>query len=546
MEKGTWRSEWLRQLVVALAYALIYIAVHPISDAHWQIRSGLRLACLLLVPYRYWAAMLAAEAIPNAQEVLSCLDQYGVGYASVRCIPPMLLAMPIVWWCRSRLALFPAPRLIDIKVLMMCVLAVTITWASYNYLSISFIHLPNFEAKPVMFVGYFIGNYIAILGIVPLALMARIDFRAGGLRAQLHHIIRSVLARDVMLFAVPFIAALSIVSLHGSEDMKQIARMSMFLPVAWLTLKYGWRAAVVGGALAVASTCLVTASKPDPQILEVQAFIALAITCLIATGARISTQLIQEDRVRRGEINVRRLARKNFQHNEQRRRQISSALEHIAGGLHVSNSQLIQQLRRVLPNVDSQGYVKQVQATQKQVYQLADSLHPLAWRERGLPAALKETIGLALGEAGIAYQCTISGRGFTRLAPSLLDAIYRSACEAVVLVSANLASTRADLTLRGGETNGKRWVVLRVEGTYSHDTVVNAALGMPERQRLAPKLGAIALDRDQLKDYARIFDGDLHTRSSVGCERITVLLQDALPDAEGNEFSSGPLRLVVG
>lgn len=545
MGNGGWRRDWLKQLAVAVGYALTYIVMHPVSDGHWALRSGLRLSCLLVMPYRYWPALLLGEALPNAYEVWPCRDLYGLAFVSVRCIPPILLAMPIVAWCRRKLRLFPAPHLVDMKVLMLCVLTVTMIGTIYSYLAISFIHTASFHSRPVMAVGYFIGNYIAILGTVPVVLMMKLDARAERWVVRLRRVASSRMAMDVVLFVVPSIVVLAVVSLHGDNDVRQIARMAMFLPVAWFTLKYGWRAAVVGGALAIVSTCLITESRPDPQILEAQAFIALAITCLMATGARISVQLRQDERKRREGIHLQRMARQGLRMAEQRRRQTSEALEYLAGSLYLTNSRLMQQLRRVVPSSDMDAYQRQLVDTQRRVYALAESLHPVAWRDRGLPAALSQTIARALDDAGIAYRCVISGRGFARMSTSVLSAAYRSACEGVVLVTRRLACSRVSVTLRGGETRGKCWLVLRVEGLHDDDRIANAVVRSTERKQIATKLGASVLDIDQLHAHARIFDGTLHERVLKDGVRMTILLYDVRQDAEGSGDELEPLRLWV-
>jgi signal transduction histidine kinase len=321
--------------------------------------------------------------------------------------------------------------------------------------------------------------------------------------------------------------------------------MAMFVPLVWLTLKYGWRAVAVGGPLVIACVSITFPDAADIKTYATQAFLMLAVTGLFALGARISAQLMREERERESMVNVQRLARQSLQLGEQRMRQTSQALEYLAGTLHITNGRLLEQMRRIVPNIESHAFYKQAMATQSQVYQLAESMHPIAWRERGLPAALNETIARALDEAGIAYRCEITGRGFTRLAPAVLTATYRAACEAVVYVSSRLACTRVKLVLRGGETNGKRWVALRVEGALDETGVANAVYRSEERQRLASKLGASALDVVEMRDHVRIFDGLLHTRMFRNKLQIAALLHDPAREVESSRPASAPLRLWV-
>ena len=48
---------WGRYLAVAGAYAACYELTRNVSFSHWMLPAGLRLACLLLVPRRYWPAL---------------------------------------------------------------------------------------------------------------------------------------------------------------------------------------------------------------------------------------------------------------------------------------------------------------------------------------------------------------------------------------------------------------------------------------------------------------------------------------------------------
>jgi two-component system, NarL family, sensor histidine kinase FusK len=546
MAKVSWKSEWLAQIGVAIGYALLYIAIHPLSSAHWPINAGLRFVCVLLLPYRFWPALLLGEALPNAYNAYICLDSQGWPWVIARSVPPSLLVMPVVWWCRTRMPPFPSKHLVDIKALITCVLLVSVVGAvnsSVVYaLSVDKSH--PISTDPLLCVAYFMGPYLAVLSVMPWAVMAKLDYRAGQVKEQVRQILRSKLSLDTVAILVPALSLLTWLNISGSNETGLVVPMAMFIPLAWLTLKYGWRAVAVGTPLAIACVSLSYQTELDARMYVSQAFLTLAVTCLYALGARISAQLMQEEQERESVQNVQRLARQSLQLGEQRMRQTAQALEYLAGTLHITNGRLLEQMRRIVPNIESHAFYKQALATQNQVYQLAESMHPVAWRERGLPAALNETIARALDEAGIAYRCEITGRGFTRLAPAVLTATYRAACEAVVYVSSRLACTRVKLVLRGGETNGRRWVVLRVEGSLDETGVANAVYLTEERQRLAAKLGASALDVTQLRDHVRIFDGVLHTRMPRNKLRMTALLHDAAREVQSSK-PTAPLRLWV-
>lgn len=550
MGKRWWTNDWLLQVGVAVGYGLLYLAIHPFSTAHWPIHAGIRLACLLLLPYRYWPALFIGEALPNAYEVIPCTN-LGTAWIAIRCIPPFTVAMPIVWWCRSKFPPLPSrsEHVVDIKALLTCILLVSLGSMAYSWTAASFVKTVESPFAILSWlVGFFFGPYLAIVSVVPWVLMAWLDYRPGHLREQVRRTFASRLTLDTVALLVPAVGLLGWLNQTGNEQISFAATISMALPMAWLTLKHGWRAVAVSAPLVIAcvSIPIPLEEAPYEKLYTTMMFLTITVTSLFVLGARISVQLEKEEEERFTMLNVQRVARQSLQLSEQRMRQTSQALEYLAGTLHITNSRLLEQMRRIVPNIESHAFYKQALNTQSQVYRLAESMHPVAWRERGLPAALNETVARALDEAGIAYRCEISGRGFSRLAPAVLTATYRTACEAVVYVTSRLACTRVNLILRGGETNGRRWVVLRAEGLLEETGVASAVYHSDERKRLAAKLGASMLDIPEMRDHVRIFDGLLHVRMPADQLQLTALLHDAAHE-EQREVSrlAPPMRLWV-
>lgn len=526
MGKTLWQNEGSRQIVLGVGYALVFYLLHPVSDAHWHLYAALRLICLLLVPYRYWLALVIGEAIPNAYDVYRCLDSFGPAWAAVRIVPPILLAMPLAWWCRRRLNIFPTKHLVDIKVLLVCVLLASIIWMGYSYLAVSLVRIPDgsFHAQPIMAAGYFMGNYVTLLSVIPWALIARLDYRKGHMRSQLQQIIHSKLVPDALCLFVPILLLFAWVSLKIDTQQRQIIEMAMFIPVAWLTLKHGWRAAALGGTLALTCNALLHADVPDLALIETQLFLGLVITGLYAMGAQISVQLAKEKEERFTATSVQSTARQSLQFSERRLRQAAESLEFVAGTLHLTHSRLLEQIRHTLPNIEDHAFYKQAVAAQQQVHQLAERLHPVAWRDRGLPAALHETVARTLDEAGIAYSCEIKGRGFHSLEPAMLAAAYRTICEAIAYACGKITCSMIRLKVRAGQTNGRRWLVVRVQGHCSDDGIASALYYSERRRNLGAKLGAHAQNIDEMRSHVEIFDGHLHVRSLDECTCVTALL----------------------
>ncbi|MFK2892381.1 MASE1 domain-containing protein [Dyella flagellata] len=535
--------EWMKQVAVALGFALAYEAAHPFSPPQFGLGSALRLLWLLFLPYRYWPALAVGEFVPNFLAVYPCLEQFGALWVAFRSIPPLVFMMPVVWFCRARLALFPSKRLINIKALLVGVVATSLVLTAYTCIAMTLAHLqPNTSPATWGIAScFFIGFYFAMLAVVPWPLIARFELRPGRWREKLRRGLQSRLLLEGLTILLPITVLLALLSNRSGPNYAQFVLMAMFLPVAWLTLRHGWRGAALGGTFTLVGAVCVLPSQmmlqADPFVIQTEVFLALAITILFAVGARISEQLLQGQRAN----DDRHLARQSYQQGEQRLRNVAQALDISAGRLHLMLNRLLRQMQHLHPYIENEASYQQAMSAHQEIHQLAESIHPTAWRERGLPAALQESLGRALDDAGIAYRCHITGRGFTRMQPAVLAAAYRAACEAVAHISGRLACSSIRLTLRGGETHRMRWLVVRIEGVMDDAKVARAIHDAEGRRSLTAKLGASGLDRDQLREQVRIFDGELHYHCGVERIRLSVLLHDARASAD----DAAPVRLWV-
>ena len=66
MRRDGKEASWLQQAAVAVAYAIGFCVLREWSFSHWLLFVGLRLGALLLVPYRYWPALVVGELLPLA------------------------------------------------------------------------------------------------------------------------------------------------------------------------------------------------------------------------------------------------------------------------------------------------------------------------------------------------------------------------------------------------------------------------------------------------------------------------------------------------
>ena len=543
----TWPT-WLTQVAIVIGYIALFAIIRPFSDAHWSLTAGLRLSALLLLPTRYWLALALGDALYSTPQAITCEAQFGLPWAIAYTFPLTAVAMPGVWWCKEKLSLFPNKRLVNFNTLIFCAIASSACWSLFDLLDLWLIPHRGYDITPLLFGSMLVGSFVAVLTITPWVIMAKLGYRAGTLKTGLRAFVRSSLFFDATLVVLPALLILSWLTYRASDTNKPIWALFMFAPCVWLTLRHGWRATVMAGSMTVACICLLftwDGNAPDVEVVQVQAIIAFAITCLILMGARI-TAMHQADEVEK--TNTRQamqLARQSMIVSEMRLKQASETLEQVCGEMRLNQSRLLHRFRLMLPVNESLDYTKQASSTQEKVYQLANAMHPIAWRKRGLIAALRETIGGALGEVGVAYQCKVMGRGLSQAGKNLHTMIYRLACESVVYVCGNLHCTHLRLLVRGGYIDGQRVVVLRVEGRVEEGFGKETFPFDGQKSQLASKLGASKLTLHQLRDNARLFNGELHVRATAQKIRLTLLLVDT-EQKERERHAPSPFSLWAG
>ena len=117
-------------MLVCAAYALLYTLVRHVSFSYWFLPAGLRLALLLLVPYRYWPALVVGEMVPLAYAGFDNMERFGGLWTALMLVPPIGLAMPIVKLCRDRLGLISSKRPFTFNMgpLVFCAFLMSLLW----------------------------------------------------------------------------------------------------------------------------------------------------------------------------------------------------------------------------------------------------------------------------------------------------------------------------------------------------------------------------------------------------------------------------------
>lgn len=546
-KKLGWTQNWLVQdVALGLLYLALYFLLRPLSHGIWIVTAGLRLSALLLIPYRQWPALMLADTVCLLYYDLPCLGQFGSLWVTVDSISPFLLAAPAVWWFRAEQGLFPSHRLVRVKPLLLCVAIVTCIWTVGSFVTVSTLpssQLPRVDATVVLYTT--LGKLVGILTFVPLALCFKLRDASVPWDIQAKRIFTSRLAVDALVVVLPTLLALFLLTRHGQQGSKDVIRIFMFVPVGWLTLKHGWRAASFGTAVVMSALFVNMSHVPNPDLVQTQAFICFATVSLLILGARTTNENLQEQRERLEAKEAIRLAQQGLYLCEVRMRQTAYNLEQIAGTLRFTHNGILRRFRHMIALTESQSFFKQASAANAQIYQLADSLHPLSWREKGLPSALRESLGRTLDEQGFVSRCSLEGRGLSKLSPGLHSAIYRFACEASVYVCENFPCSHVYLTLRGGFSHGQRWVVIRLEGKQMPRDINDPVFKATAVSQLAIKLGTQGLGLDSMRSYTHLFDGGMHVKAASDSLKITALLHDVNKEKATQQNDSAPLAMYL-
>lgn len=534
---------WGRQVAVGGAYALCYVLLRDASVSHWNLPAGLRIACLLLFPYRYWPALIVGELIPVGYHAWHNEDEFGWRWAALAAIPPILLLAPVIAWWRPHARLLRGAHQIGVATLLVITLIGALLTTCGNAAALAAVQLPASEVAPglhahVLF-GDFLGNYLGALAIAPSAIALYLWLTESRNESISTAFWQSPLPRDCLMGVILPLLVLMCLTFSSRGEGTQVLRMAMFLPVVWLTLRHGWQGAALGGTLASAAVTLTSAMLRDPAVIQAQALIALAITTLLMLGTRIGNHAHVARTDRMDTLRGLQLAQQGLYLEELRLRQAADALEHIGHNIRESQNRLLDSLRHVLPASDERTYSRQAALAQHEMHRLANALYPRGWRERGVPATLREgPFAQAVHMAGASYRCDLSRRGLSQLAPDVHMALYRLACEVLVYVLSRVPAQHVHLQLRGGHTDGRRWVVMRITGER-HATADAQAAPSPESWKQAMTLlGASGLGIATIRDRTQIYGGSVHLRDRPQGLSVTLLLHDSLRAAPINWGSS--------
>ncbi|HEY0199902.1 MAG TPA: MASE1 domain-containing protein [Rhodanobacter sp.] len=530
------RNVWLQHAAVAVGYALGYALLRQVSWSHWALFAGYRLSVLLLVPYRYWPALVVGEIGPVGYASLSCLETFGWLWSSVMLVPPIALAMPAVKFCRDRLGMIPAKGFVQMGIVLSCTLVVSGIWTLANAAALSVARLPS-SFPPIDFgvelSRWFVGNFLGVLTVAPLVLLVRSAWskRAGTVWVSLSQVMHSRLILETLALLLPTLALLVWIGLDArSEASRQVAQMLMFLPVVALALRHGWHGVAIGGTAASLCVVITMPEQYDTNTLQSEVFVAFAISSMLLFGSRIaSLHRVGKQQQHAGDESLD-LARRIQAQTEMQLRQASEAIDFVSETVHATEELMFERLRKLGPSVDTRDFRRRTTAAREQLFQLADGLHPITLKEHGLVAALRYGgVARALNTHRIGYWVHLSGniQQLQQLPKSMQLGLYRIICEAANHLCASHSVSDLTVHIRGGQLGGRRWAVVRMDALFSNDPGFRKGHDGPLLYRLA----ATGLGLDAIKDRAALYDGTVRARTTSHGELVSMIFYE--PGVQG-------------
>jgi glucose-6-phosphate-specific signal transduction histidine kinase len=526
MLDAPWANLWFRRIGIAASYGLLIALTREVTITHFVLGAGIHLAVLLLVRYRDWPALIVGETLALLPTSIACVGDYGVLWAVLFTIPGLVFMAPFVYVLRERWPVLAARGSLNMGSLLGAALVLSFVMTACNLATIFSITLPPDYHVQVdkLATKWVLGNYLGILAVTPTALLAYQLLSGAGWRQLGTRLLDSRAVLDSIFLVVPALLLLVWIGLEAPR-VRQIAQVAMFLPIVWLAMRHGWQGAAIGGTASSLAVMALMPAADDQQTMQAEAIVALAISSMLLLGARIGALHQHAEQERMDVRMALALAQRNVHIGEMQLRTTSLALEQIRETVQASFSMMMGRLRHLQPTIEDRSYHRQALVAQDQLFRLADSLYPVSWRERGLPAALREgAIPRALDETGVGYWCDLRGP-LSRLSQTLHLAIYRLVVEIVADACAKRNLSEVVVRVRCGEKLGRRWVLISIifRDTAETSSQVRWDELLPRVMRSTSGMGWAGI-----RDRAMTFEGDAREHQIANGRRVSLLMLDPI------------------
>ena len=238
MDAQGWRTV-AKGIGLAVAYCATFLFMWRYSVDQWYLPAGLRLACLLLLPMRYWPYVFAGDAAAMLYLRVPKAEQYSVQWAY---LSPFFLVALI-----SLLPLYVRSKLKDTQSIIMRLPLVVFAGCIWSTVAGRFLNItlngptPAFTAE--RFISFCVGDFLgALMVLLPCLLWLQ---RSTWRNSRQH--ITQTLAIAVLMVALLFGSAM--IPIDVGKEIRLMPLVFMILPLTYLTILHGWHGAAIGTIL---------------------------------------------------------------------------------------------------------------------------------------------------------------------------------------------------------------------------------------------------------------------------------------------------------
>lgn len=432
-----------------------FLALWHLSLDQWYLPAGIRAACLLFLPFRFWPYVFAGDAAALYFLRIPLADKYSEQWAflSPLLLMPMISVVPRIF----RKAL----KRIELKERWLTLIGVaTAVWSALCNTALNFgLSGPVAEISLERFLRVALGQYLGFLVLV-LPLLVWLRRNDGAL-------VPKYLSRDAAIaIGITGVMYYVTVSVPIGPELRQFLLMLMIGPSVALTLLHGWRGAAVGICLSNLAMALALPSFNFPGAHDAITYGAQQAMAITATAFFVLGSIISDhyDKVRKlgvAEKYALQIAATSYLSNERNLRDRVVALAQIQSCIDDSRQQLIRWLKD-MGRYPAAMDVTRHGAIHKQIFDEHSSLlYPIRIERHGLFEVLQSPAFSNIWAGGTSVRCLLFGQP-KRLSPELQVAAYRCVCNSVAMLSAG-DPDRYTLKARVWRGRGQQGIVVSVK-----------------------------------------------------------------------------------
>jgi hypothetical protein len=517
MDAQAWKTVG-RGLVIGVAYCAAFLISWRYSFNQWYLPAGLRLACLMLLPMRYWPYVFAGDAAALLNMRIPKAEQYSVQWAY---LSPFLF-IPVY----SLVPYFFRKKIGDVQniVLWLPALAivaalVTSIWAmTLNYT----LHGPRPLVNLDNFVRYAIGDYF---GIMVVMLPCLLWLQRARWRNTRRHITQSIAVATLIVTAL--YATALIPGIQGLS-VRLLPLALMLIAIAYLTILHGWHGAAVGTLLVSAAAALALphmgiSGAADDIVLMAQGVLAISSAGLLIIGVNFSRLhersgdslrsewlIMQLQQQQDRETQTMGAVRATFHSFEQRFREKALLLAYARNDLDAYRNAVAQTLKDEGLYRQAMDAISAGVESSRALVRHSELLYPFEIETYGLHAVLMSESFAEHLQGRARLRLILTGKSPKRFSVPLQLAAYRAICSAIDVL-ASMEPTEFTIQVRGWRRRGRMGVTIFV------DCVPTMAFAhTPETQRAL----------QELQMLARAYDGTFQHRHT---RRIGFLVSEPQP-----------------